>query len=225
MPISELRNYAQNTQATAKGTYDFSSGVQDTHARFQEAVARGNVYSIGMGLTAINNATFTVATTGVTATPILGVWNPGNSLVNLVIWQAGLSATLTALTATGPGGFSWMTSSGNLAISTGAQPLNRRTLQTTGSNARGFASSPALTGMTGTLAVQFGSALNVGQPYNVSEVATAAGFMTQPAMSVENFDGSLFVPPGFVLALMANTTTVAHSVAGYLLWEEVPLTA
>ena len=39
----------------------------------------------------------------------------------------------------------------------------------------------------------------------------------------ENFDGSLIIPPGYVLALMATTTPVAHSAVSNILWEEVPL--
>lgn len=213
---------ADNTNVSARAGRQADLIVSELHGRFYEDTFRGNVFCIGMGLTAINNATFTVGTTGATATPILGVFNPSTSSVNLVILQAVLSATLTALTATGPGGFSWMTSTGNSAISTGSAPFNRKTLASSGAQAKGFASSPALTGLNNALAVSFGSALNVGQPYNISEVATAAGFMTQPATAIENFDGSLIVPPGGVLALMANTTTVAHSVAGSLLWAETP---
>lgn len=194
--------------------------ASELHGRFYEQNYRGNVFSAGMGLTAINNATFTTGTLTASCTPVLGVWNPSTSPVNLVILQVSLAAALTALTATGPGGFSWATSIGNTAISTGSAPFNRKTLSAAGSQAKAFASSPALTGLTNNLAVAFGSALNVGQPYNISEVATAAGFMTQPAIAVENFDGGLIVPPGGVLALLANTTTVAHSVCGFLSWEE-----
>ena len=41
---------------------------------------------------------------------------------------------------------------------------------------------------------------------------------------VENFDGSLIVPPGAVLGLFSNTTPVAVSAAGTLLWAEVSTT-
>ena len=199
--------------------------MQELHGRFYEQAYRGALFSIGTGASAvsINNATFTAATLGATCTPILGVWNPGTAKVNLVILQASLSAVLTALTATGPGGFVWASSTGNNAISTGSTPWNRLTLAQAGSVAKGFAASPALTGLTNNLVVMEGADLNVGQPYNVSEVATAAGFMTQPSMAVQNLDGSLIVPPGGVLALLATTTPVAHSVVGRLLWEEVAL--
>jgi hypothetical protein len=196
--------------------------VSELHGRFYEQTFRGNIFSTGMSITSINNATFTTGTLGATCTPILGVWNPSSSGVNLSILQASLSCALTALTATGGAPFVWATSVGNTAVSSGNAPFSRKTLQGAGSQAKAFNCSPALTGLTNNLAVQFGSIIAVGQPYNISEVATAAGFMTSASSDIESFDGSFIVPPGGVAALLATTTPVAHSVAGYLLWEENP---
>lgn len=197
--------------------------VQELHGRFYEQCYRGNTYRGGMTtLTSISNATFTIATTGVTATPIVGLYNPSTSLVNAVILQAILGITLTSLTATGGGPFLWAYSLGNGAVSTGSTPINSKTLVASGSACKVFGGA-ALTGMTGVLAALVGSALCGGASYNVSEVATAAGFMTPQMSDVENFDGSLIVPPGGVLALLATTTPVAHSAVSGLVWEEVAL--
>jgi hypothetical protein len=173
-------------------------------------------------LTTIAAATFTTATTGATATPIVGLWNPVTSPVNLVVLQAQLATVLTALTATGGGPFVWMTSIGNSAVTTGNVPINRKTLNAYGSYAKVFGGA-ALTGMTGTLTALAPSGLASGPMYSTSNIATAAGFMTPMAAGVENFDGSLIVPPGGVLALMAVTTPVAQSAVAGLLWEEVLL--
>ena len=196
--------------------------VSELHGRFYEQAYRATLFSGGMTTTAINNATFTSATTGATATPIAGLWNPLSSPVNLVVLQATLSVTLSALQATGAGPFVWMASTSNGAITTGAAPYNRKTLTATGSFARNMA-GVALTGMTGTLAIVGGSALGGGAGYNASLLGTAAGFMPQLAGFTENLDGSIIVPPGGVLALMATTTPVAHSAASSILWEEVPI--
>lgn len=197
--------------------------VSELQGRFYEQALSGRLFSGGMTLTAINNATFTTATTGVTATPVLGLWNPANSTINCVLLQAALAAIITAATATGPGGFTWMYALNQSAISTGGSPFNRKTLQSPGGSiAKTFMASPALTGLTGTLAVLEGSELMVGAAANFSEVGTAVGFIPAGAGAVENFDGSLILPPGGLLALMANTTPVAHSASGRLLWAEVP---
>lgn len=196
--------------------------VSERQARFHELANRGLLFMGGMGLTSISNATFTTATTGVTATPIAGVWNPSTSTVNLIILQAYLGVTMTALQATGVGAFAWMVAVGNAAISTGAAPYNTKTLVATGSFAKNMAGA-ALTGMTGTLATVRGSSLTGGSAVGVAFLATQAGAQTQQTAGLENIDGSIIVPPGGILALMATVTGVGHSATSGLLWAEVPV--
>lgn len=197
--------------------------VTEYQARFYQQNQRGLMFTGGLtALTSINAATFTTATLGATATPVLGIWNQGSSKVNLSILQASLSISLTALTATGPGGFIWAVSTGNNSLTLGTAPFSRSTLTASGSSAKNM-SGVALTGLTNNLALMTASALQAGQPYSVSEISTAAGFMTQISVDPENLDGSIIVPPGGVLALLATTTPVAHSAVGSLLWAEVPV--
>lgn len=197
--------------------------VQELHGRFYEQNYRGVLYSGGMNLTAINNVTFTTGTLGATVTPIIGVYNPIGSLVNLVILQATLSLIVTAGTATGGGPYVWATSITTVPVSTGNNPLNRKSLQTAGSAAKDL-TNVAPTGLSPNLTVRFGSSLMGGLIKNVSSVETAVGQnIGASGISVENFDGGLIVPPGGVLALLATTTPVAHSAASSLLWEEVAL--
>ena len=196
--------------------------VSELHGRFYEQNYRAALFTGGMTLTSINAATFTSATTGVTATPVVGIYNPQTSKVNCVILQAVLGITVTALASTGGGPFVWMVSTQNNAVSTGAAPFSTLTLTQNGSQVKNVA-GVALTGMTGTLAVVRASALFGGSFTNQSFTATAAGMQTTQFSSVENLDGSLIVPPGGVLALMATTTPVAHSATSGLLWEEVPV--
>lgn len=196
--------------------------VSEFHGRFYETNYRGSVFCGGMTLTAINNATYTSATTGTTATPIAGIYNPLTSGVNCVILQATLGVTMTALAATGGGPYVWMVNNGQSAISTGAVPYNRKSLVASGSFVKNMANA-ALTGMTGALSIIGGSALFGGSASSAAFTATAVAMQTQQLSSVENVDGSIIVPPGGVLALMATTTPVAHSAASMLVWEEVPV--
>ena len=83
--------------------------ITDAHARFQEAALRGFLFSCGMTITSISNATFSTGTLGATATPIIGVWNPLNSGKNLIILQARLQIINTALQVTGAGALMWCT--------------------------------------------------------------------------------------------------------------------
>jgi hypothetical protein len=197
--------------------------VQELHGRFYETNYRFAVYSGGMGLTSISNVTFTTGTLGATVTPICGVYNPIGSSFNLAILQAVLGVTVTAATATGGGPFVWATSITTAPVTTGNNPLNRRTLQPSGSVAKDL-TNVAPTGMTPNLAVRFASALTGGLIKNISSVETAVGQNIGTAgVTVENIDGAIIVPPGGVLALLATTTPVAHSAVSALLWEEVPV--
>ena len=195
--------------------------VVDAHGRFTDAALANRLFCGGLGLTAITNATFTVATLTASATPIIGLWNPSSSGKNLVVYQASLAVIQTALQATGPGGYVWAVSNGNGALTLGANPYSRLSLAATGSVAK-FYCGVALTGLTNNLVVAFGSALGGGSTYNAALLGTAAGFQTPQITSVENFDGGLIVPPGGVLALLATTTPVAHSVVPSIMWEETP---
>lgn len=194
--------------------------VQELHGRFYETNFRGALFSDGMGLTSISNATFTVGGIGATTTPVAGLWNPSTSGVNAVIIEATLGIVMTSVTATGPGGFSWAMSTGNAGLTLGSAPLNRKTLVNAGAFCKGL-TNVALTGITNAIAVKFGSALGGGSAENVSFVATAVAMQTQQVSAKEIFDGSIIVPPGGVLALLANTTPVAHSAVSALVWEEV----
>lgn len=198
--------------------------VQELHGRFYEQTNRGNVFATtANAIVNISNVTFTIATLGATGTPIIGVWNPVGSGVNLVVLQAYLTVIMTALQNTGCGGFFWAYSGGNIGLTLGTAPTSRKTLTAFGSQAKGFVTGVAMTGQTTTLVVTDASSLNGGSGYNIALLGTAAGFQPYSSTTVENFDGSMAIPPGGMLALLAGTTPVAHSAIGGILWEEVPL--
>jgi hypothetical protein len=195
---------------------------QHAHGRLYETNYRNALFSGGMGLTAINNVTFTTGTLGATCTPVAGVWNPSGSGVNVVIVQATLGLTMTALQATGGAPFVWASSVGNGAPSTGAQAFSRSTGLASGAKARDMTNA-ALTGLTNNLVVRGASVLGGGSAEGAAFLATAVAMQTQQVSYIEYVDGAIFVPPGGVLALLATTTPVAHSAASMILWEEVLL--
>jgi len=197
--------------------------VSELHGRFYEQNYRGNLYSIGSSITALSANTITLTAS---TTPILGVWNPNTSTVNLVMLQCALGVGPNAIGATTFGGpFVWASSTGNTAISTGSAPFNRKTMASSGSQAKAFPGGTALTGLTNNLVIFDGADL----PYMAGlATGTVTAGTTDPSQfkgfqGVQNFDGSLIVPPGGVLALLNVTSTTSVSVAGRLLWEEVPV--
>ena len=222
--IAEIKTGVQynsdGTQVTARGSKTGELIIGNAHARYYEPTLRGGIFSTGMTITSISNATFSTGTLGATCTPIIGIWNPVNSGKNAVILQAKLQTINTALQVTGAGAFMWCTAVNQSAITTGITPLNRFSLAASGSVCKGFANT-ALTGLSGNLTVQECAGLG-GLLSNLSTLQTAVGLMPQAPTFVDNIEGSIVVPPGGVLALLCTTNPpVAISAASALLWEEV----
>lgn len=194
--------------------------VSELHGRFYEQVYRGNVFSIGCQLTALSAATVLLTAS---SQPIVGVWNPTTSTVNLAILQASLVAAINNVTSVAPGAYVWASSVGNTALSAGLSPFNRKTLASVGSQAKAFSLSTAslLTGLTNNVVVFDAAEFNTASALLTTTVAAATP--TPSVSGVQNFDGSLIVPPGGVLALLNTISSTTHSVAGRLMWEEVPL--
>jgi len=224
--INEIKTGAQyntdGTQVTARGGKTGELVIGNAHPKYYEATVRSNVFSTGMTLTSISNATFSTGTLGATCTPIIGIWNPVNSGKNAVVMFAKLQLINTALQVTGAGAFVWCTAVNQSAISTGLTPLNRVSLANSGSVCKGFANT-ALTGLSGNLTVQSAAGLG-GLLSNLSTLQTAAGLMPSAPTYVDNLEGSIIVPPGGVLALLCTTNPpVAVSASTGLVWEEVAI--
>jgi len=221
-PVATTTSIGPNTAVNTRAGNMGDTIVSELQGRFYEATYRGTSFSWGKALTSLsaNSITLVAATT-----PIIGVWNPTNSGVNLVITQAALSCYLNTLTTpVGAGSFMWAVSTGNSAISTGNAPWKRNTLTQSGSLAKGFDLATALTGLTNNLVIvepaDFRSP--TGQTYGTI-VAPTAGTSLTDFGGVQNFDGSLIVPPGGVLALLNTTSTATMSATARIMWNEVPV--
>jgi len=211
---------ADGSVGNARGGKTGEAIVQQLHGRYYEQVSRANVYSIGCNLTPLSAATILLTAS---AQPIVGVWNPTTSLVNLVILQAALTAGINTVSSVAPGAYIWASSVGNTALTVGLTPFNRRTLAAAGSAAKAFSLSTAslLTGLTNN--VVFLEAAEFPTACSMLTTTVLAATMTPGVAGVQTFDGSLIVPPGGVLALLNTVSSVTHSVSARLMWEEVPV--
>lgn len=193
--------------------------VSELHGRFYEQCSRGSVFSGGVATSALSANTVTLTST---ATPIIGLWNPSTSLVNLVVLQAALQIAVNTLTTpTGAGALVWASSIGNTSLTLGIAGFNRKTLASIGSYGKFFTPGTALTGITNNLVINEcadfinNTVLIHGTITAVSQQLSGGG--------VQNFDGSLIIPPGGLLCLLNTTSTTTTSVTSRILWEEVPL--
>lgn len=190
--------------------------VGDVHGRFYEQAYRGNIYTFGISSTALVAAN--AIATGLTATaqPIIGLYNPSTSAVNLVILKATVVMTVVANSAVAPGGFAWVSSIGNTAVSTGSTPFNTKSLAASGATAKAFAMSTALTGLTNNLAFLKESDI---APINAAGPATA--IHQAQGVTFEQVDGAIIVPPGGVVGIMNQISTTTVSLGVGIIWEEV----
>lgn len=192
----------------------------DLHGRYYETNYRGAAFFGGHAAVAALSAN-TITLTA-TTTPILGVWNPTSNTNNLVILQADLNCFANNLTSgAGPGAFVWALSLNNGAISTGLNPWNAKTLLQSGSSAKFFAGATALTGLSNNLVIVAGA--NLPSPAGITYTTLASTALLPSYVGREDFDGSLIVPPGGVLALLNTTSSTVFSAVGRLTWEEVPV--
>jgi hypothetical protein len=195
--------------------------VSELHGKFYEQNYNNNLFTaVGVSNTALVAAN--AIATGLTATaqPVIGIYNPAGSQVNLSIIKAYLTVSAIANTAVAPGGFMWCVSSSNAApLTLGSIPYNCKTLVQGGSSAKTFSVSQALTGLSNPLVAIRASEITTA--LNAAGAATAVSI--PQGQSVEYLDGAFIVPPGGVLALMNQVSTVTMSVSTGLLWEEVAL--
>lgn len=190
--------------------------TQDLHGRFYEQNYRGNMYTFGLSNTALVSANAIATGLTSTAQPVIGLYNPSTSLVNLVVLQASIVTTTIANTAVAPGGFMWVYSAGNPGISTGSTPINCKTLVAAGSSAKAFAISTPLTGLTNSLAVF--KATGIG---TLNAAGPSTAISQSQNQTVENVDGCIIVPPGGFIGIMNQLSTTTLNCSVGIMWEEV----
>ena len=194
--------------------------VSEGRGRFAEANYRGTLFRGGMTLTALTANTIALTSS---ATPIIGLYNPATSPVNLEVEQAALSVVANNLTSgAGPGVFVWAWSVGNTASLTAAlQGVNGKSLQAAGGYGKYFTIATALTGLTNNVVIQ--EEADFPSPSGLTYTTIGSTTLMPAFQGVENFDGSLIVPPGGVLVLLNTTSCTTFSASSRIIWQEVPL--
>lgn len=196
--------------------------VTELQARYYQNTYRGQKYTAATALGGVATAAAQLFSTAIgTFTPILAIYNPLTSAVNLVvehIWS-GLSAAPLA-TATQTGAYVLVVGAGQ-SITNGqsATPVNNKTLKAAGSLAIGI-SNAVLAGAVGN-ATAF-RPLSGGIEL-VTAAANTSGLVG--ALSLEEVAGSIIIPPGGFLAIAMG---ISNAVAGHfttagMTWDELPL--
>ncbi len=209
MVLSELRTgaivSADGTVNVQRADKTGATVCQDAHARFQEAVLRGAVYTIQSKTTTVTATTDISPLPATTGRAGVALYNPPTSGVNLVIWKV----LVTHVSGT-PGGPAYLdTLAGALCTNANkTNAINNLTQTSGGHKANAYtAAVPANTAA----AVMF-------KPLGGSTSAVALGL----ASSYEDLiDGSIIIPPGAMIALSWHATGTTHIYSSSMTWEEV----
>lgn len=181
----------------------------DLLPRYAYMVLAGKVFSVSAA--GQNPTAYTGAAAG---TPLLAVYNPPTSGVNLVGLMVGLGVQTEG---TGTAGQDFALYSGVVtAIGTGTVtvPTGALSLQAAGSAAKGF-SNAALTAQTGTLSLAL-PLLSVGVTPGTTATKDVANGLFDCA-------GLVVAAPGNMIALGAAGTGTAAKIDAVFYWAELPV--
>jgi len=198
-----LQTNAQNSGAlvAARATRSGEAAVSDAHARYQEAVLQGSVYTGG-------NVAAQAVTLGVAAATGLILTNPVASGKNLVVLeaQAWIAAAITAVA--------------NVAIFANTNPAAAAVAQTTP-----IAPKNALLGGPAGVGLLASSATLPAAPTLIRPLFgwhwVTAGTPAAQLGVKDEVAGALVLAPGTAISIQG--VTVAHSILASLTWEEVPV--
>lgn len=187
--------------------------VADAHARYYDAVRRGNVFVASNTAAVATNVVATSMTAG------LCLWNPPNSGKNAVLLR--LNVALQSLPAGAAG----------LVLAGGSQPLIPASAFTvltgTGAYNGTFNAMMSTVGASGNRSVcQAASVANaigtiIFRWIGGGPAATVSGSTAFPPFICDEIAGDLIIPPGNLVAL--ETVTTVMSTGSTLIWEEVPV--
>lgn len=203
-----LVSYSDGADPVARMGRSGEWATSDLMPRLYELAKRGNVYvatspAIGSGNMVAANVSPLAAGTGL---PLVGIYNPPSSSVDLVIiraWAGTVSGT--------PGGaVVWNVIPPNAGITAaGAPGLGARSF-TPGGQGRAFVNSA----LTGSLV-----ATMLRPMKRVSAVAAAGG----EDICVEETAGDIIVPPGGFAGLAVAAVGTTHVLVAGIEWAELPI--
>lgn len=192
----------------SRATNDGGQVTQAAHGDYQEATKRGNVFT-ATAKTITVLATCDIAPLPAGGCPILGLYNPPGSKVNLSLLYAGCDTVSGT-----PGGPLYLdginAQNAITQVSSSNTVVNMQTLALGGSVGRAY-SQGSITGsaLANTLRPLCGPAA----------IAAGAGNYSCD----QELKGSINVPPSGLVGITAHAVGTTHVLSCYITWEEVPL--
>jgi hypothetical protein len=187
--------------------------ITDSHGRWYELASRGRVFSCHTAVTGATIAAGHVAPPAAAAATTLTLSNPVGSGVNLEI----IAGMLLHLTGTpGTGSWSWCGANAiGATVITATENAAPKPLLLGGANssAKGYSATALTTGPLHAVHRLFPSAVFAG----------AIDAATQGKVAIDYVDGSIVVPPGWVITLAPPAAGTDHVVAAGILYAEITI--
>lgn len=178
------------------------------HGKYAEQTSRGTVYCLATANTGATVAAGHVAPPAAAAATTLTLSNPVGSGVDFEI----LYATLSHLTGTpGTGAWAYCVSPSSVISATPNATAQPQKVGSAASKALGYTATALTAGLVHTTARLFAN----------SVFAAAIDAATQNKNVLDEVDGSIVIPPGFILTLAPPATGTSHVVAAQIVFAEV----
>lgn len=195
---------ADGTEFIFRGSKDGSQVVQDGHAKYQEAVYRGNVY------TAANQTGLATAAGLSATTPVLTLANPAGSGKLAVLLYAGITFSVAPAAAA----VCWLAANVN--------PVAAAVTGTAFTARNALLGAPASNSVLPLLAATLPAT-----PTAICQL----GVMFAAALTVNNtnapmgrwFDGSIILAQGAAISIQTSTASGALGTWQEFIWEEIPV--
>jgi len=209
------RTAADGSQFMLRGSRDSSLISTDAHARYQEAVIRGNVFTLssvtaGITVAAANNSPL-AANTG---QPLVGIFNPASNKFCASILRAFVSQ-ISGTPAAVPM-FFWnvIASPAGITAASANPPINNFTFKGVGSSMQGYINS-ALTGSVVAIVLRPIAGITIATPTALAQGTASVSILEETA-------GEIIVPPGgFCGIAVGNGAGTTWLVSASMTWEEV----
>jgi membrane-associated protease RseP (regulator of RpoE activity) len=203
---------ADGSQLALRSSRTGAGVVTDAHGKYQEALLRGNVYSLS-----VVAGTPTAYTGAAGGTPLLAIHNPAGSQKALVVLAVILGITTTPVITTASAASTLRAYGGVSASPTGTvtAPTNMLTYAASGSIAKAFSNTP----LTGSTALSIAIA-GLATALSVSNATVEIG--STLTSSWVDVAGTLVAIPGNEIAVGLVTVPGSIAVDATIIWEEVP---
>lgn len=212
--LAELKKYARGffeiaSAAALRGDNTGALVTANGQPWFAEAARMGWIYSLSTAAAGVTIAAANVFSAA-NAQPLVGVFNPQSSGVNVIIarakhmWNGGTPAA---------GGLVWGVAPSPAAVTaaSGSSPTSVLTGRASGSACQGYVNQ-AMTGITGMAVAGY-----VGGP-------TTGALAANSNQTFDDLtDGLIWIPPGAAGGLFAAAAGTSPIVNATMWWAEVPL--